>query len=263
MAGVLAGKVVLVTGGGTGIGRAIARRLAAEGARVAICGRRIAVLERAARDISAAGSLASPYRMDVRKRSEVVKSVEAIAQELTQGRRPRIDVIVNNAGITGYTPITADDDTLWHDIVDTNLNGMMRVTRAGLHYVPEGGRVIAIASVVGRLGAAGYSAYSASKHGVLGLIRSLALELAPRGITANAICPGWVNTEQADAGIADMAARIGQHPLIVRRGIENRIPIGRFIEPEDIAELVVFLTRREAAGITGQAMSICGGQATS
>jgi ketoreductase len=263
MAGLLAGKVALVTGGGTGIGFAIAVRLASEGARVAVCGRHVAALERAARDITAAGSVAKPYRMDVRSWNQVAESVVTIAHELGQGGRPRIDVIVNNAGVTGYTPITGVDDALWHEIIDTNLNGTMRVIRAGLRYVPRGGRVIAVASVVGKIGAAGYSAYSASKHGVLGLTRSLALELAPRDITVNAVCPGWVNTKQAVAGVAEIAARIGHHPVIVRRGIENRIPIGRFIEAEEVAELVLYLARREAAGITGQAVSICGGQTTS
>lgn len=263
MTGVLSGKVAVVTGGGSGIGRAIATRLAAEGARVALCGRRTAVLERAARAISATGSFAEPYRMDVRDPDEVVTSVVTIAHELAEGPRPRIDVIVNNAGVAAHTPITSDDDTLWHDIVDTNLNGTMRVTRAALRYVPRGGRVIAIASVVGEVGSPGYGAYSASKHGVLGLIRSLALELAPQGITVNAVCPGWVNTEQAAEGITDIAGRAGVHPLVVRAAIEKRIPIRRFVEPDEVAGLVLFLASEEAAALTGQAVSICGGQTAS
>jgi ketoreductase len=212
------------------------------------------------RRLTEAGWFAGAYRMDVRDREEVDSSIAEIAYDFADGRRPRIDVIVNNAGITGYTPVEDDDDTIWQDIMDTNLTGTMRVTRAALPYVQPGGRIIAIASVVGKVGAPGYSAYSASKHGILGYIRSLALELAPRRVTANAVCPGWVDTDQSVSGLAEIAARAGVRPAMVKRRIEGGIPIGRFIEADEVADLVLFLARPEAAAITGQAVSICGGQ---
>ncbi|MBD2310247.1 SDR family oxidoreductase [Desertifilum sp. FACHB-1129] len=260
MSGILANQVAIVTGGGTGIGRAIVRRLAQEGAAVAVCGRHRQTLDRCVEELVAENWTAKAYCMDVQNRNEVDTVVGRAAIELGSRESPKIDIVVNNAAVTGYTPISNLVETLWEEIVDTNLNGPMRVTRAALRYMPHGGRMINIASVLGKQGAAGYSAYSASKHGLLGLTRSLALELSSRQITVNAVCPGWVETDRAADILKQIADEAHQSAATVRRGLVKRIPIGRFVQANEVAQLVLYLCQKEAAAVTGQAFSICGGQ---
>jgi NAD(P)-dependent dehydrogenase (short-subunit alcohol dehydrogenase family) len=261
MAEGLEGKVAVVTGGGRGIGRAIAMRLADAGARVAVCGRTSRTLETTAKKLqSLAGGFGRAYRLDVRDRADVDKTIARIAAECSEGKKPRIDLLVNNAGVIGATPIASNDDTSWNDIIDTNLNGAMRVTRAALRAMPSGARVVNISSVLGKTGAPAYGAYCASKHALVGWTRALALELAPRRITANAVCAGWVDTDMAMEMLVDLATRQAQDPQQLRRGVEERIPLGRFVAPVEVAELVAFLCGEGAAMITGQALSVCGGQ---
>lgn len=262
MTGILADRTAIVTGGGTGIGRAIAQRLAQEGASVAVCGRHLDTLEQCVEEISAQNLTAKAYCLDVQNRNQVDTIVGRVAIEMSPNGTPKIDIVVNNAAVTGYTPISNLVETVWEDIIDTNLSGPMRVMRAALRAMPHGGRMINIASVLGKQGAAGYSAYSASKHGLLGLTRSLALELGPRQITVNAVCPGWVETERAADIIKQIADEAHQPPATVRRGIAKRIPLGRFVQANEVAQLVLYLCQKEASAVTGQAFSICGGQTT-
>jgi len=169
---------------------------------------------------------------------------------------------VNNAGISGLTRIDDADDGRWIDILETNLTGTYLMTKAALKAMPDhsGGRIINISSVLGKFGVPGYSAYCASKHGMIGFTRALALEVVHRGITVNAICPGWVETEMARSGIEESAAYQGLSPEEFKKQAVQAVPIRRFLEAEEVAHLVCYLASPKAGGITGQAINICGGQ---
>jgi ketoreductase len=194
--------------------------------------------------------------MDVRKRLDVEAGIAAIVSEWGA-----LHILVNNAGISGLSLITDPDDTKWFDIVDTNLNGLYLVTKAALRRMVDGaGRVINISSVLGRFGVPGYAAYCATKHGMIGFSRALALELVHRGITVNTICPGWVETEMADLGIKESAALQGITPEDFKTQAIAAVPIKRFLQAEEVAALVAYIASEAAAGITGQAINICGGQ---
>ncbi|HET7392724.1 MAG TPA: SDR family oxidoreductase, partial [Candidatus Binatia bacterium] len=183
--------MALITGGGTGIGKAIALKLAQNGAKVAIASRVLSNVEQAAEELRNRSLAALPLAMDVRKKADVERAVDAVVA--TWGA-PHI--LVNNAGISGLSMLSDPDDARWYDIIDTNLNGLYLVTKAVLQRMPDhaGGRVINISSVLGKFGVRGYTAYCASKHGMIGFTRALALEVVHRGITVNTICPGWVDT---------------------------------------------------------------------
>lgn len=256
----LAAKVALVTGGGRGIGRAIASRLAAAGARVAVCGRSPGPLDETVRAITAAGAVAAAYRLDVRDRRDVDLTVARAAAELSDAGAARLDLLVNNAGVSGQTPIDDPDDARWHDILATNLTGAMYVTRAALRAMPRGGRVVNVSSVLGKFGEARNGAYCAAKHGLIGLTRTLALELASRGITVNAICPGWVGTAMATRQIEELAAREGRDAARMRRELEEKVPLGRFVTEDEVADLALYLCLPGAAAITAQALTVDGGE---
>jgi ketoreductase len=251
------GKTALVTGGGTGIGKAIALQLAKNGANVAIASRSQAHIQATAADFTGLGMSVLGLQMDVRKKQDI----ETAAEQLVSRWGP-IHILVNNAGISGLSLIDDPDDGKWYDIVDTNLNGLYLVTKAVLKRMPDhsGGRVINISSVLGRFGVPGYAAYCTTKHGVIGFTRALALEVVSRGITVNTICPGWVDTEMAALGINETAALQGITPQQFKSQAVAGVPIGRFLEPDEIAELVCYIASDAAKGITGQAINICGGQ---
>ena len=256
MAGRLNGRVALVTGGGKGIGRAIALALAREGARVAIGGRDPAALQ-ATREELGGGALALP--LDVTDPESVERFVAQASERLGATW-----ILVNNAGMSARTPIDADADRLWERILATNLTGMYRCSRAALARMPDhgGGRIINLSSVLGKFGVAGYTAYCAAKHGVIGFTRALALEVAPRGITVNALCPGWVDTAMAHRGFAAGAATSGISVEGFQREALARVPLGRIIEPAEVGELAVYLASDAAAMMTGQAINLCGGATT-
>lgn len=253
----LDGKKALVTGASRGIGRAIARRLAAEGAFVAVGVRKDEDGSAVVAEIEAAGGRAAAVRLDVGDAASVATGVERAA-------RPdrRLDVVVNNAGTSGPTPLAGDSrsDETFSRILDVNLAGAWRVLRAALPFLPEGARVVNLSSVVGRFGVAGMSAYSASKHAVIGLTRSLALELAPRRITVNAVCPGWVDTELAWDGFRRIAKDSGITEEEAFQAAAQMAPLGKVLAPEEIAGLVAYLVSAEARNVTGQAIVIDGGQ---
>jgi len=253
----LTNKVALVTGGGTGIGKAIAQRLAENGAKVAIASRNLANVERAAEQLQKLSLTVLPLSMDVRKKTEIERAADEVVS-----RWGSVHILVNNAGISGLSTIEDPDDSKWHDIIDTNLNGLYLVTKAVLKAMPDhaGGRVINISSVLGKFGVPGYTAYCTSKHGMIGFTRALALEVVDRGITVNAICPGWVDTEMATLGIAETAAHLGVTPEQFKTEAVEGVPIKRFLGADEIAEFVCYVASDAARGITGQAMNICGGQ---
>ena len=248
-------RVALVTGGGRGIGRAIARALGGPDTFVGIAGRTRSQLESAAIDLESLGGRALAIDMDVT--SEL--SVAVAIRELTAAAG-HVDVLVNNAGVGGGEPIAGSDVERWRRTIDTNLTGMYLVTRGVVPLMRGGGRIVNIASVLGRFGVPGYTAYCASKHGVIGFTRALALELAPEQITVNALCPGWVDTEMAAEGMRQGAEATGKTFEQFRDSALGAVPIKRIIQPEEVAELVKFLASPGAAAITGQTYNICGGQ---
>ena len=253
----LTDRVALVTGGGTGIGKAVARAMAEEGARVVIAARDEARLEAVAEELRAEGHSVLPVSLDVKDRGGIRDCVDRIRQQWQ-----RVHILVNNAGVSGMTPMDDGDDGLWHDIVDTNLTGVYVLTKEvlGIMSGDGDGRIINMSSVLGKFGVPGYAAYCASKHGLIGFTRALALELVSRGITVNALCPGWVDTEMSRAGIEQIAAQQGTDPDSFKQQALAMVPIRRFLDPEEIARFAVYLASDKASGITGQALNICGGQ---
>jgi len=250
-------KIALITGGGTGIGRAIALKLAKNGAKVAIASRNGEHLQKVAAELAQMGLTVLPVQMDVRNKTEVERAIADLVAQWSV-----IHILVNNAGISGLTLMSDADDSKWYDIVDTNLNGMYLLTKAVLRNMPDqaGGRIINISSVLGKFGVPGYAAYCTSKHGMIGFTRALALEVVSRGITVNTICPGWVDTEMANLGINETAKLQGMTPEQFKAQAVAAVPIRRFLEAEEVAELVSYISSDAARGITGQAMNICGGQ---
>ncbi|HEY2904948.1 MAG TPA: SDR family NAD(P)-dependent oxidoreductase [Vicinamibacterales bacterium] len=249
---------VLVTGGGRGIGRAIALAFAAPGRLVAVAARTRSQLDETAEQIRSRGAEALALTMDVADE----RAVENAFADL-RGAVPRLDVLVNNAGIGGGEPIHKTDVTAWRRVLDTNVFGTFLVTRQAVPLMREGGRIVNLSSVLGRFGVPGYTAYCASKHAVIGFTRALALEVAKRGITVNAICPGWVDTEMAASGMRMGAELSGTTFEEFRRQAIGAVPIDRIIQPEEVATLVKFLASPEASAITGQTYNICGGQVMS
>ena len=248
-------KTILVTGGGRGIGRAVALAFAEPGSVVAIAARTTAQLEDAADAIGKRGAQPVVLALDVTDERAV-----AAAFDTLRAVSPRLDVLVNNAGIGGGQPLDKTDTESWRRILDTNVWGTFLVTRQAVPLLGDGGRVINMSSVLGRFGVAGYTAYCASKHAVIGFTRALALELVKRGITVNAICPGWVETDMATQGMQRGANAMGLTLEEFRTQALGRVPIKRIIEPEEVANLVKFLASPEASAITGQTYNICGGQ---
>jgi NAD(P)-dependent dehydrogenase (short-subunit alcohol dehydrogenase family) len=253
-----AGRVALVTGASRGIGRAIAQAYLEEGAKVALCARSLPELEALASDWNRKDRRAIALKCDVTSKEEVGLAFDDL--ERTWGK---LHILVNNAGISGRTPmspLSEVDDDRWARILATNLTGTYLVTRRALELMAPGGRIVNLSSVLGRFGVSGYAAYCAAKHGVIGFTRALALELAPREITVNALCPGWVETDMADQGIRETASALGISPEEFREQAIAGVPLKRFLDPSEIAKLALYLTSEEASGITGQTYNICGGQ---
>ena len=255
-------RVAVVTGGGRGIGRAIAEAFYREGARVAIASRNAKVLQTVAMEVNKGDHRIVPFRCDVTNPDEIEVMIGNVIEVWD-----RVDILVNNAGVSGPTPVVGaregdDVGKRWRDILDTNLTGMFGCVREAVPHMPEGGRgrILNIASILGKIGAPGRAAYCASKHGVIGLTRALALELAPKGITVNAICPGWVDTDMARDSFGGSAAAGGITADEARHAAQAAIPLGRFIRADEVAELAVFLASDAGAGVTGQAINIDGGE---
>ncbi len=247
---------VVVTGGGRGIGRAIARHLAGLSAQVSLCGRTPPQLEQTAADCDTAGAAGTFWqRCDIRQRDQV----DAFFAAATQALGP-VSAVVANSGVGGANEPGHDDR--WSELVDTNLTGTYWCLRAAQRHLapgPETRHMLVISSILGRFGVPGYTGYCASKAGLLGLTRALALELAPDNVQVNALCPGWVDTAMARQGLEGMAAAMGTSYDQARADALSVVPLGRMSTPDEVADVVAFLLSPAARGITGQSLDLNNG----
>lgn len=246
----------MVTGGGRGIGRAVAKDLARAGARVAVAARTLAEVERTAGEIKDLGGQAVAVRADVSR----VEDVRALFREVREALGP-VDVLVSAAGVAPSATVVKTNDDTWHQVLETNLSGPFYCLREALPSMMERGwgRVVNVASIAARTGAPYIAAYAASKHGLLGLTRCAALEVATRGVTVNAVCPGYVDTPMVDAGIARIVEKTGIDAAQARRHLEEMSPQKRLFTVEEVSALVMFLCTEGARGINGQALTLDGG----
>lgn len=253
---VLAGRRAVVTGGSKGIGLSIALALAGAGADVAVSARGQDELEDAAGQIRALGRRSLALPCDVTDPAQVERLATAVLDEWGG-----VDILINNAGAAGSHKFVDHPDELWHRLLAINLTGTYYVTKAFVPAMVEQnwGRIINIASIASKIGGRYIAAYTASKHGVLGLTRALALELASSQITVNAICPGYVDTPMTDTSIANIAARTKLTEAEARAALEKTSPQNRLIEPEEVAAVAVLLAQDISKGITGQAINVDGG----
>jgi len=250
----LEGQVVVLTGAAGGIGRALAAAFAEQGVRLVLVDRDETLL----RD---APVVALTVRCDLNDDDDVA----SLAQRL-QSQGMNVDVLINNAGTEYPTPIddTAPDAVArWSSLLDNNVTSMLRLTRALLPLMGRGASVINQSSIWGKSAVAGFSAYVASKHAVIGLTRSLAFELAPRGIRVNAVCPGWIRTEAAMRSLAAMAAEQGRSEAEIERELLSKQAVPTMLTPADIAGVYLFLASSDAASLTGQSLVASHGEVMS
>lgn len=243
-------KRAVVTGAGSGIGRATASRLLDEGYEVVAIGRRGETLQQTADDLTG-GERFRPLVVNVTDGEALAGALEGIG---------RVCTVVANAGICQTAWLDdAHADQVWKDVLEVNLDGVWNTFRAVLPVLEDGAHAVVVSSGLGKLGRAGYGAYTASKHGVLGLVKCLAAELASRRITINAVCPGWVATDMAETDLLRAASRSGSSVEEIRQAALAGIPLGRFVDPDEVAALICWLLSDNAAAVTGQAYNIsCG-----
>ncbi|MCX4591794.1 3-oxoacyl-ACP reductase FabG [Streptomyces sp. NBC_01549] len=251
-------RVALITGATSGIGLAVARLLAAHDHRVFIGARGAENVVSTVKELRAEGLEVDGAAVDVRSNDAVREFVRAAVD--TFGT---VDVLVNNAGRSGGG-VTADiADELWHDVIDTNLNSVFRMTRevltTGGMRDKSRGRIINIASTAGKQGVVLGAPYSASKHGVVGFTKALGNELAPTGITVNAVCPGYVETPMAQRVRQGYASAYDTTEDAILAKFQAKIPLGRYSTPEEVAGMVGYLASDTAASVTAQAINVCGG----
>ncbi|WAX76359.1 SDR family NAD(P)-dependent oxidoreductase [Streptomyces sp. KMM 9044] len=251
-------RVALVTGATSGIGLAAARLLATQGHRVFLGARTESDVIATVKSLRNDGLETEGQALDVRDGTSVRSFVRAAV-----GTYGRIDVLVNNAGRSGGG-VTADiGDALWDDVIDTNLNSVFRMTRevltTGGMRDRDRGRIINVASTAGKQGVVLGAPYSASKHGVVGFTKALGNELAPTGITVNAVCPGYVETPMAQRVRQGYAAAYDTTEEAILEKFQAKIPLGRYSTPEEVAGLIGYLASDTAASITSQALNVCGG----
>jgi 3-oxoacyl-[acyl-carrier protein] reductase len=241
------GKVALVTGGSRGIGLAIAELLGREGARVAICARNVDRAKNAAAQLRENGLDIEAFQADVGDRESVTNLVKEVIS-----LHSRIDILVNNAGVTADALLLRMNDEQWNQVIRTNLTGVFHCTKLAAKQMlkQRWGRIISISSVAGLAGNPGQANYAASKAGVVGFTKSVARELASRGITANVVAPGFI--------VTDMTENLSEE---TRAKLLERIPLARFGSAEDVARAVVFLASDGAGYITGQVIQVDGGMA--
>jgi 3-oxoacyl-[acyl-carrier protein] reductase len=240
------GRVAIVTGGGRGIGRAVAVRLAKEGAQVAISYRsNDAAAEEAAEEVRGAGVRCETFKGDVAEPGDVKALFDGVTEAFG-----RVDILVNNAGVTRDNLMMRMKEEEFDEVLRTNLKGTYLCTRAAMRPMVRArwGRIVNVSSVVGLVGNAGQANYAASKAGIIGFTKSVAREVAQRGITANVVAPGYVETELT-----------GGLPEGIKDAIREQVPTGRFGEPEEVAEVVAFLAGEGVGYVTGQTLTVDGG----
>ena len=252
----LAGKHAVVTGGGSGIGFAIAKRLGALGASLTLFGRRIDRLEAAAAALADTTRCAS-VQVDVGDAGAVSRAFRALDQDAGA-----LHILINNAGVARSAKFADTDGALWHDMLRVNLTGAYHCIREALPRIiaAGGGRVVNVASTAGLIGYPYVSAYCAAKHGVIGLTRALAAEYATRGVTFNAVCPGYADTDMTRETVANIVARTGRREEEALAALTARNPQQRLVTPDEAAGAVAWLCLPEAAAMTGQAISVSGGE---
>jgi NAD(P)-dependent dehydrogenase (short-subunit alcohol dehydrogenase family) len=256
--GDLAGRHALVTGGGSGIGAAIASALAADGATVTIAGRRGDVLKATAARIPRCHAV----------EANVTKEADCAAMfDAAIARNGPVDIVVANAGAAESAPAAKIDIAHWHRMIDVNLTGAFLTARAGLGSLLrpiDGGvalrRLVFVSSTAGLKGYPYVAAYCAAKHGVVGMMRALAAEFATRGITVNAVCPGFTETPLLAGAVANIVAKTGRGEDVAKSELARANPQGRLVTPEEVAQTVLWLCLPSAQSIHGQAISISGGE---
>lgn len=245
-------RKLLITGASRGIGRAVALHHAeTEAAELILLGRDQRALVETAEEVKARGGTAQVIQADVTDRP----GLAALASQVQ-----RLDGLVTAAGRSGLTSALQDQDEAFDAILATNLTGTWNTVRAFLPALGEGGRIVLVSSVLGRFGVPGYGAYCASKHGVIGLAKALALELVDRGILVNAVAPGWVETDMATQGIGYMAEALGLSPAEARKIAEAGVPMGRFFQPAEIARGIAWMLDPANTMQMGQCLNLDGGQ---
>jgi NAD(P)-dependent dehydrogenase (short-subunit alcohol dehydrogenase family) len=252
----LEGKVAFITGASGGIGGATARLFAKEGANVALAARSVDKLEALAKEIEGMGRKAVVCPCDVMKDQNIIDSLRKTVSELGP-----IDILMNNAGIVSFEAVHELPDEVWDRTMQINAKAPFVAIREVLPSMLERkyGKIINVASVSGKIGLAYRSAYAASKHAVLGLNRALAAEVAPFGITANCICPTFVSTGMFEESIQKWADETGKSFKEQEEELRNKVPMKRFIDPEECAPLALLLASDDSAGMTAQAINIDGG----
>jgi NAD(P)-dependent dehydrogenase (short-subunit alcohol dehydrogenase family) len=253
----LSGRRALVTGGGRGIGRAVALDLGRAGAAVAVAARTRPEVEKVAAEVEGGGGRAVALTIDVAD-PESVRAAFAHAREALGG----IDILVCGAGVAPTAPLARTSDAVWRQVLETNLSGTFYCLREALPEMTARGwgRVVNLASIAGKTGYPYIGAYAASKHGVLGLTKCAALEVATTGVTVNAVCPGYTDTDLVRDSLANIAAKTGRSQQAALADLLKDEPLGRLISPEEVAAAVLFLCSREAAAVTGTTLAISGGE---
>jgi 3-hydroxybutyrate dehydrogenase len=249
----LAGRHALVTGGGRGIGRAIAAALSAAGASVTVVGRSEGPLQEAA----AAGHAKGWIVGDVTRPEAMIDNLRVI--ETVRGP---VDILVANAGTAESAPFSETAPDQFRSMFELNVMGVVSATQAVLGGMVERrfGRVVAIASTAGLKGYGYVSAYCASKHAVVGLVRSLAIETAKTGVTVNAVCPGYTDTELMRESVSRIVGKTGRTPEEAQAAILKNNPLGRFVKPQEVASAVLYLCSPDAAAVTGTTLVVAGGE---
>ncbi|RIK92826.1 MAG: 3-hydroxyacyl-CoA dehydrogenase [Proteobacteria bacterium] len=249
----LSGRHAVITGGGSGIGAAIADRLSALGARLTLMARSEERLRAKAQELGEAQAVA----VDITEGDAV-----AAAFDRARNRFGAVDILVNNAGVAEGIPFHKLDLATWRKTIDVNLTGTFLCCRAVVEDMRarKAGHIVNVASTAGLIGYAYVTAYAAAKHGVVGLTRALALELAKSGVTVNAVCPGYTETDIVKDAVANIMAKTGRSEAEARAELTARNPQGRLVQPEEVASAVAWLCLPEQRSMTGQAIAVAGGE---